>query len=110
MQTMKLVVLFATAGVVSSALCGCGGGGGGHVAPGVSPDRADAHWAGGSRSASGHAIATLPDESFVVLAQLDGSATFGAGAPTQTVRTATGPSDIALARYTADGHLVWAKR
>jgi len=59
---------------------------------------------------AGTDVATLSDDSMVLAGHFSGSMTFGAGEANQTVLTSAGELDIFVARYDADGTLVWAKR
>ena len=67
--------------------------------------------AGGSISdSSGNGIATLSDNSTIVIGQFDGTMTFGSGEANETQLTSAGGYDIFIARYYSDGSLAWAKR
>jgi hypothetical protein len=68
--------------------------------------------AGGAGSHVGESASALPDGSCLFAGMFYGSATFGAGEPTQTTFTSASPAgvDVFVARYTADGGLAWARR
>ncbi len=59
---------------------------------------------------AGKGITSLSDNSVVVTGWFTESATFGPGEPNQTILTSAGDRDIFIARYNADGTLVWAKQ
>jgi hypothetical protein len=66
--------------------------------------------AGGARSGDdGIAITILPSGSAVVTGMFDGSATFGPGELNEKTLIAEGTTGVFVAKYTADGDLVWAK-
>jgi len=56
------------------------------------------------------AIASDPDGNTYVTGFFTGTATFGAGEPNATQLTSAGRSDTVIAKYAADGHLLWARR
>ena len=58
----------------------------------------------------GRGIATLSDNSIVVIGFFYDSATFGLGEPNETVLNSAGSGDIFIARYNPDGTLIWAKQ
>lgn len=64
---------------------------------------------------SGGTLIMRPDGGFFVMGQFSNTATFGAGEPNETVLTGPLPSDtfvpvhLYVARYEADGKLLWAK-
>jgi len=66
--------------------------------------------AGGTGADNGVDAAALPDGSVVACGLFAGSATFGQGEANETVLVSAGIYDIYVARYQADGTLVWAKR
>ncbi|MCK4720898.1 hypothetical protein KAU08_09570 [bacterium] len=59
---------------------------------------------------AGKGITSLSDNSVVVTGWFTDTATFGWGEPNQTILTSGGDIDIFIARYNADGTLVWAKQ
>jgi uncharacterized delta-60 repeat protein len=65
--------------------------------------------AGGVSFDSGFGITALSDNSTVVTGDFEYSATFGEGEPNETTLVSAG-SDVFIARYNANGTLVWAKR
>jgi uncharacterized delta-60 repeat protein len=72
-----------------------------------------ARQAGGLGFERGLGVAALPDGSVVITGEFQGTATFGAGAPTATTLTAAGgafDNDIFVARYAPDGSLTWARQ
>ncbi len=54
--------------------------------------------------------AATPDGGVVVVGKYDATAYFGVGDSTQAVLLSFGKEDLFVARYDADGHLVWARR
>ncbi|HDS30397.1 MAG TPA: PKD domain-containing protein [Firmicutes bacterium] len=66
--------------------------------------------AGGTGNDEGTGIATLSDDSTVVIGSFTGTATFGEGEPNETQLVSKGSSDIFIARWNIDGELEWAKR
>jgi hypothetical protein len=68
-----------------------------------------ARQAGGTNSERGQGVVTLSDGSIAVAGFFVNTATFGAGQPAETTLTAT-DTDIFVARYTADGLLIWARQ
>jgi hypothetical protein len=64
---------------------------------------------GDAGSGGGAAVAVLADESVLAVGSYSGNATFGGGGA-ETMLAPFGGGDIAVARYTADGTLLWAKR
>jgi beta-propeller uncharacterized protein DUF5122 len=67
--------------------------------------------AGGTQDEHGQGVSCFADGSCVVTGYFSGTATFGAGEPSQTVLTAAGVApDSFVARYAADGSLVWVKQ
>jgi hypothetical protein len=67
--------------------------------------------AGGSNFRVERGIAALPDGSFYTTGQFDDvTGVFGAGEPNETILSALGAHDVFVAKYAADGSLVWAKR
>jgi len=69
-----------------------------------------ANRAGGIDSAGSSDLAASTGGSSIVTGYFHGIATFGEGEGTQTQLTSDGLDDIFVARYGADGSLVWAKR
>jgi len=65
--------------------------------------------AGGSTTDAGMGITTLSDNSIVATGYFGNSAIFGATEPNETTLISAGSADIFVARYAADGTLVWAK-
>ncbi len=63
--------------------------------------------AGGSDFDEGTAVTTLGDGSVVVTGFFRGTATFGPGEANQTVLTSAGLDDGFVARYDANGNLMW---
>lgn len=59
---------------------------------------------------SAYDVATLADGVILVTGVFGGMATFGSGDVNETTLTASGPRDIFVARYNADGSLDWARR
>ena len=66
--------------------------------------------AGGLDKTRCYGITVLSDNSVVVTGKFEGTATFGLGETNETQLVAAGWNDVFLARYSADGSLVWAKR
>jgi hypothetical protein len=66
-------------------------------------------WSAGE-GCSGGRLAALDDGSVVVKGTFSGDAVFGAGEPGETLLQAQGTRDDFLARYGADGWLMWARR
>jgi uncharacterized delta-60 repeat protein len=66
--------------------------------------------AGSAGDEIGYGTAALSDGGFVVTGSFEGGTTFGAGQAGQTTLVAAGGTDIFVARYSANGTLVWAKR
>lgn len=66
--------------------------------------------AGGPNLDYGYGVATLSDNSIIVIGYYYVSATFGLGEPNQTVLTNAGGTDTFIARYNPNGTLAWAKR
>jgi hypothetical protein len=54
-------------------------------------------------------LAAAPDGGFAMVGELKGTAVFGEGEPNETILTPYGNADVFLARYAADGTLVWAR-
>lgn len=66
---------------------------------------------GGPRGEFGYGIGALPDGGVVITGAIEGTTTFGAGDPNQTIlSTAPGIFDMFVARYNADGDLSWARQ
>ena len=65
---------------------------------------------GASGNEYGYGITSLPNNSTIVSGWFEGSATFGAGEPNETVLSSGGFVDIFIAKYSPDGELAWAKR
>ena len=65
--------------------------------------------AGGVNADVGVGIIALSDDSTVLTGYFSGSATFGQGDPGETVLDSAGSNDMFVARYNADGTLLWAK-
>ena len=63
---------------------------------------------GGDDYQRGYAVTVLEDDSVIVTGYVEGAATFGAGEPNETTLNSDGRRML-LARYGADGALVWAK-
>lgn len=66
--------------------------------------------AGGGGEDSGWSIAALPDGSSLVTGYFSGTATFGPGEPDEATLASAGAEDIFIARYAADGDLIWVKK
>lgn len=67
--------------------------------------------AGGADWDQGTGVAVDPTDSSIYLTgYFAASATFGAGEAGETVLTSAGKRDLFLAKYRADGTLIWAKR
>jgi hypothetical protein len=66
--------------------------------------------AGGAGEEQGTDIVTLDDGSVVVTGFFDGEAVFGLGEAGETALTSMGWEDAYIARYDADGALLWANR
>ena len=66
--------------------------------------------AGGDGDNTGHAIATAADGGVYVTGEFRQSALFGEGDANQLTLEARAASDIFIAKYGADGSLVWAER
>lgn len=90
--------------------------GGGTVTARLDPD-GHAIWASGvggiepyDVGATSYGAACFPDGSCAITGYFDGLAIFGEGEPNETVLAAVDmdPEDAFVARYTADGGLVWA--
>jgi len=64
--------------------------------------------AGGRGFDAGFAVAADEDGGAVIAGSFEDSAVFGADGPMETTLTSTGEKDLFLARYDADGALVWA--
>jgi hypothetical protein len=58
---------------------------------------------------AGGAVATFPDGSFAIGGTVRGTAVFGEGEPNETTLDATANGAGFLARYAADGTLLWAR-
>ncbi len=65
--------------------------------------------AGGPTADSAHGITTLSDDSVTVTGYFTDSAIFGEGDPNETTLVSAGAAEIFIARYDADGALIWAK-
>ncbi len=67
-----------------------------------------------AKQASGHGVgvgvAVDADGNGLVTGGFSGSVTFGAGEPNETLLLTWGDSDIFVAKYAADGSLLWAKQ
>jgi uncharacterized delta-60 repeat protein len=66
--------------------------------------------AGGTNDDGGYAIAVLSDGSVLLTGSFSDTATFGQGEGGEITLLSAGEGDIFIARYNADGTLVWAKR
>ena len=66
--------------------------------------------AGGIATCTGNDIAAFADGSCVVAMRIEGTATIGSGGVNEINFTSDGETDVAVARYNADGTLAWAKR
>jgi uncharacterized delta-60 repeat protein len=66
--------------------------------------------AGGTEQDQGFGVAALSDGSLVATGFFCQTATFGDGEPNETTLVSAGSRDIFIARHSADGSLVWAKR
>ncbi len=66
--------------------------------------------AGGVADDGGVEVVAFPDGGTVLVGSFEDTATFGAGDATETSLTSAGSEDVFLARYAADGTLVWARR
>ncbi|MCX6354958.1 MAG: hypothetical protein NTZ78_08655 [Candidatus Aureabacteria bacterium] len=64
---------------------------------------------GNDRDYSGR-IVSFADGTFVTEGSFDGTATFGLGEPNETTLTSAGEWDIFIAKFYADGTLMWVKR
>jgi hypothetical protein len=116
LRTFKTRVRLAPALLfVLLSLAACGGGGDGGVMVPPPPGltgltglalRRD----GGTLSDVAEAVASYPDGSIVVTGQLEGSATFGAGEPGETLVPTSGTVDGFIARYTPAMTLAWVRR
>jgi len=65
--------------------------------------------AGGAADDSGRGLAVAKDGSVIVTGSFIDTATFGAGEANETTLASTGGEDIFVARFTADGALLWAR-
>lgn len=59
---------------------------------------------------NGFDVAALPDGGLYAVGSFNGYAVFGEGEPNQTRLSSPGNTDIFLARYAADGTLLWVRR
>jgi hypothetical protein len=66
--------------------------------------------AGGSAADSASGIVALPDGSSLVTGAFYGKATWGLGEVSEATLTPSGEADLFVAKYGADGSLVWVKR
>jgi hypothetical protein len=66
--------------------------------------------AGGASEVAARAVAALADGSCRVTGYFLGSATFGAGEAGETTLTAGGTGDVFVARFAAEGTLVWVRQ
>ncbi len=66
--------------------------------------------AGGPDGEYAKGVAVLSDDSVVVTGSFNSTAVFGGGEMNETSLTSVDGSDVYVARYAADGTLVWAKR
>ncbi|MFQ5503546.1 MAG: HYR domain-containing protein [Planctomycetota bacterium] len=58
----------------------------------------------------GLGICAMPDGSMIATGSYQAAATFGAGEANQATLPASGPGDMFVARYNADGSLDWARK
>ncbi len=66
--------------------------------------------AGGSTSGAGQGVSVQADGSAVVIGDFQGTVVFGLGEVGETTLVSAGNSDVFVARFAANGNLVWAKR
>ncbi len=76
----------------------------------LSPVATFAKQVGGTGWDSGNSVDYLNDGSILVTGAFEGTVIFGQGEPNQTPLISVGQSDVFIAKYNADGSLVWAKR
>lgn len=67
-------------------------------------------WVKQAGGAEGRSVAALPDGGLLVTGVFLGKTAFGVGEPKPVTFVSAGIGDMFLARYRADGALVWAKR
>lgn len=103
---------FVLAGSVAVALgaAACGAGGPSPSGPTAASNVAWARSVNGTATTYLGAVASFPDGSSVVVGSMEGAITFGAGEPRETTLEASDGLDGTIARYAADGALVWARR
>jgi hypothetical protein len=91
--------------------CGVGGDyGGDGSGDGLSVFNGWARRAGSGYHDHATKTAVFPDGSLVVTGYFTTVAVFGQGSANETLLYSAGDSDIFVARYTADGNLMWARR
>jgi hypothetical protein len=66
--------------------------------------------AGGAGRDLGAAVASIPDGSILATGSFEDEATFGEGTAEEQILASAGKSDAFLARYSADGKLVWIRQ
>ncbi len=64
---------------------------------------------GGTGGAMGHGVTTLSDDSVVTTGMMTDTVIFGSGEPNEIQLSSSSQGDFLIARYNADGTLVWAK-
>ncbi|MFQ5542731.1 MAG: DUF1565 domain-containing protein [Nitrospiria bacterium] len=81
--------------------------------PVLMEEAAELTWAKGMEGSGfneGLGIVVLSDGSSIVTGRFEGVATFGSGEESETVLRSFGGSDIYVARYHADGSLIWVRQ
>ena len=104
---------FGLIGCAAVLLTACGGGGGGGSdLPAVEPNVSWVRDAGGTGTFSEgvRVDARGPNNAITAIGHFDGAITLGAGTPTQTSLTCDGDYNAAVARYDAEGNLLWARK
>lgn len=79
----------------------------------AAPEPADEAWvvsAPSPNSSLGENVTAMPDGGVAVVGAFAGTMTFDADGPNETALTAEGSFDVFVARYDADGALLWAVR
>ncbi len=103
---MRLILLLSA---LATLLAGCPPGGDDDDS--ATPDVADDAWvvaAPSPGSSLGEDVAAMPDGGVVVIGAFADTITFDADQPNETALTSAGSFDVFLARFDADGALLWA--
>jgi len=71
---------------------------------------ASAQAAGGTGEQRAYGVVTLADGGWTIVGGFETTITLGGGEPNETTLASTGPEDLFIARFAANGDLAWARR